>query len=331
MRLWPFNRSEKRQSGAYSDAILSELLRTAGGEVAIATATAAVEAAAGYWARALAGATSSHPTITPAYLACVGREMIRRGEALHEIRVDDAGQVQLVPVAHWDVWGAPDRAAWWYNATINGPSTSSVRPLPGVAVVHQVYAVDPLAPWRGVSPLKYAGLSAELLATLERKLADEAGGPVGSVLPIPQDGGDDGDDADPMEPLKATLRTLRGRLAFVETTSAGWDEGQTKAPRRDWQQQRIGANPPATLRDLRGDVAMAVLTACGVPTALVDDSDGTAQREAWRRFVMGQVAPQAGGDCKRVKRKAGNSRFLRLLATVGVGPGRQEPSVPESG
>ena len=56
MRWWPF-KSEKRQSGgAYHDAILNELLRAAGGEVAIATSTAAVEAAAGYWARALAGA-----------------------------------------------------------------------------------------------------------------------------------------------------------------------------------------------------------------------------------------------------------------------------------
>ena len=296
MRWWPFGKSEKRQSGAYSDAILNELLRAAGGEVAIATATAAVEAAAGYWARALAGARVNHPAVTPAYLACVGREIVRRGEALHEIQVDGTGMVQLIPVAHWDVWGAPDRAGWWYNATINGPSTSAVRPLPGAAVVHQVYATDPLAPWRGVSPLKYAGLTGELLATLERKLADEAGGPVGSVLPIPTDGGDDDDeDNDPMAPLKATLRTLRGRMAFVETTSAGWDEGQTKAPRRDWQPQRIGANPPGVLRDLRGDVGAAILTACGVPMALVDDSDGTAQREAWRRFIMGQVAPQAEG------------------------------------
>ena len=187
---WPFGKSERRQSGgAYHDAVLNELLRAAGGEVAVTTATAAVEAAAGYWARALAGARVGHPAITPAYLASVGREIIRRGEALHEVRVDDAGMVQLVPVAHWDVWGAPDRSAWWYNATINGPSTSSVRPLPSAAVIHQTYAVDPLAPWRGVSPIKYAGLTGELLATLERKLADEAGGPVGSVLPIPRRSG----------------------------------------------------------------------------------------------------------------------------------------------
>lgn len=295
MRWWPFSRkTEQRQAGGgYSDAILNELLRAAGGEVAIATATAAVEAAAGYWARALAGARVSHPAVTPAYLASVGREIVRRGEALHEIQVDAAGQVQLIPVAHWDVWGAPDRAGWWYNATVNGPSTSAVRPLPGAAVVHQVYATDPLAPWRGVSPLRYAGLTGELLATLERKLADEAGGPVGSLLAIPADPGDDDDDDDPMAGLKASIKALKGRVAFVETTASGWGEGQSGAPRRDWVPQRLGANPPGVLRDLRGDVAMAVLEACGVPVSLVADADGTSQRESWRRFVMGAVAPQA--------------------------------------
>ena len=30
---------------------------------------------------------------------------------------------------------------------------------------------------------------------------------------------------------------------------------------------------------------------CGVPVSLVTDADGTSQREAWRRFVMGSVEP----------------------------------------
>ena len=33
--------------------------------------------------------------------------------------------------------------------------------------------------------------------------------------------------------------------------------------------------------------------ACGVPAALVTDADGTAQREAWRRFAMGPLAGMA--------------------------------------
>ena len=49
------------------------------------------------------------------------------------------------------------------------------------------------------------------------------------------------------------------------------------------------AGPPT----LRSDAALAVLDACGVPRALVSAEDGTAQREAWRRFVMGSVEPVA--------------------------------------
>lgn len=296
MRWWPFSRNEKRQSASYSDAILNELVRAAGGEVALATATAATEAAAGLWARALAGARSSHPAVTPAYMACIGREIVRRGEALHAIEVDDVGLVRLVPIAHWDVWGGADPRGWWYNCTLNGPSTSTVRPLPRDAVVHQVYATDPGAPWRGVSPLRYAGATGTLLANLESKLGQEVSGPVGSVLPLPRDGGVDDDDDDPMAPLKAAIKTLRGRMAFVESM-AFWNQAQSGSQqvpaRMDWAQKRIGADPPATLRDLRGDVAASILDACGVPVSLVTDADGTSQRESWRRFVMGAVQPQA--------------------------------------
>ena len=36
---------------------------------------------------------------------------------------------------------------------------------------------------------------------------------------------------------------------------------------------------------------MSVLSACGVPVSLATDADGTSQREAWRRFVMGSFEP----------------------------------------
>ena len=39
---------------------------------------------------------------------------------------------------------------------------------------------------------------------------------------------------------------------------------------------------------------MTVLSACGVPVSLATDADGTSQREAWRRFVMGAVEPLLG-------------------------------------
>ena len=76
----------------------------------------------------------------------------------------------------------------------------------------------------------------------------------------------------------------------VETTSAGWGEGRTAAPAEDWKPRRFGASPPDALPTLRSDAALAVLAACQVPAALITDADGTAQREAWRRWAMGPLA-----------------------------------------
>ena len=54
---------------------------------------------------------------------------------------------------------------------------------------------------------------------------------------------------------------------------------------------RIGADPPDTLRALRSEVGRAVLGCAGVPVELFEPGQGTGQREAWRRFLFGTVAP----------------------------------------
>ena len=48
-------------------------------------------------------------------------------------------------------------------------------------------------------------------------LADEASGPRGMLLPTPVDGNDPTITA-----LKSDLRSLRGKVALVESTSSGW-------------------------------------------------------------------------------------------------------------
>ena len=44
---------------------------------------------------------------------------------------------------------------------------------------------------------------------------------------------------------------------------------------------------------VREDAFNAVLAACGTPPALFDDSDGTAQRESFRRYLTLTVQPMA--------------------------------------
>ena len=93
-----------------------------------------------------------------------------------------------------------------------------------------------------------------LAANLEQRLGEEAGGAVGHLLPIPQDGGDGSTD-DPNAQLKLDLAAGRGRTLLVETTSAGHGEGRMSAPQQDWVSSRFGADPPLSLGSLRGDAA----------------------------------------------------------------------------
>ena len=285
---WPWDKSEKRQAagGGFTDALVAAIVARAGGaSVGEPGALAALEIAAGLWARAFAAAEVSPeiPAVSPSFLASVARQLVRCGEAVWAIDVR-RGEIDLRPAGSWDVAGGADPESWHYRLDLFGPSGNETRIYPAESVCHFRYATDPERPWAGVSPWSYARQTALLAANLELRLSEEAGSRVGYLLPVPSDGGDGSVD-DPLAGLKSDLGALAGNTALVETTSAGFGEGRAAAPLADWKPQRMGANPPATLADLRGAAAVDVLAACGVPPALASGTaEGTAQREAWRRF-----------------------------------------------
>ena len=294
---------EYRDSDAsYTDLIVSGLVAAASGTGARnATRTAAVEACAGAWARALAAATvapvgAATAGVTAAFLADVGRRLIRSGDALYVISIGPDGTV-LLPAAAWDVLGGYEPAGWRYRVTLAGPDVTVTRTIPAAGVVHLRWATAPGRPWAGVSPLAWASETGRLSGGLEEALADEAAGPRGSVLPIPESQreptDDDADGDDPLAGLRGDLLRLRGGLAMVETMSAGYGDRGGR-PDADWKSRRIGAEPPDVLATLRSDAALTIYAACGVPPSLVTmPADGTAQREGWRRFLHGSVSPVA--------------------------------------
>ena len=49
--------------------------------------------------------------------------------------------------------------------------------------------------------------------------------------------------------------------------------------------------PPDSMEKIRAGAFNAVLAACGTPPALFDDSDGTSQRESFRRYLTTVVQP----------------------------------------
>ena len=334
---------ERREAVPFTDAVVAALTAQAAGTAAgDPSAIAALEAAAGLYAAAFAGATVTPSNamtagLTPACRALIARDLIRRGESLHAIELR-AGAVRLAPVGSWDVRGPADEGAWWYRCDVFGPSGNETRFVPSGAVIHARYAVDASRPWFGLAPLQWARATGTLAANLETRLGEEAGAPVAHLLPVPPDGGDGGDD-DPLASLKTDLATAKGKSVLVETTAAGFGEGRQAAPMEDWKPRRIGASPPDALPTLRTDAALAVLAACQVPAGLFTDADGTSQREAWRRWAMGPLAGLAAVVEAELAAKldqpvrfdfsglwaadmAGRAQSFKAMVTAGMDPGK---------
>ena len=294
---WPWSREKRDSGGDFTDAVVRLIEAQAAGTAADASSTAAVEAAAGALSRAFASAEVSGPghvldAVSPSFLAQVGRDLIRSGDSMHVIDVDEMGRVSLLPCSSWHFEGTAHPDSWTVRATFYGPSTSTTRNLPFAGVVFVRWGSTPGQPYVGTGPLSWAHTTARLQSETERSLADEAGGPLAQLLAIPQDGGD-GEEEDPLKLLKHDLRTARGRALLVETAAAGWGEGRASAPQRDWRPERLGPQPPDSMAKVREGAFNAVLAACGTPPALFDDSDGTSQRESFRRYLTTVVQPLA--------------------------------------
>ena len=192
----------------------------------------------------------------------------------------------LSPCHTWDIDGGPDPDSWVYDVERAGPSrTKATRNVAASRIVHLRYSVDPSQPWRGLGPLQRARTSATLAANVETRLSEELGQSAGEILPVP--------DGKSKSELQADLRKIAGQVALVESTASGWGDGSQGAPRRDLEQRRIGASPPDVLAVLRDSAALHVLALCGVPTTLLERSDGTALRESWRQFLHSSVQPVA--------------------------------------
>ena len=150
----------------------------------------------------------------------------------------------------------------------------------------------PGQPYVGVPPTSWAHTTARLGSEAEKALADESAGPIANLLPVPQDGGD-GEDDDPLATLKSDIKAGRGRAVLVETTAAAWGEGRAAAPSGDWTPKRLGPSMTDTQARIAQESFERTLAACGVPPSLFTDADGTAQREAVRRWHLGTVIPLA--------------------------------------
>ncbi len=297
----PWRFWERRDS--YTDILVNALVDAAENPAKSANATAAVEAAAWAYQSAFQAAKLDPklPALSPSFLGDLVRQLVRHGQAIYEIGVS-GGVIILRPATSWTITGGADEGAWVYRVERQGPTSSTSKTIPSAGVLHFRYATLPGRSWEGLGPLQFATATGTLAGVLEQRLGEEAGAPSALLLPIPGDGGDGG-EGDPLAEMKSDLAKARGRPVVLKTTASGWGEGPAAAPRRDWAQSRIGAHPPDVLRSLRKDVIESLVTACGVPVSLVNDGDGTGQRESWRRFVMGSCEPLSARIAEELSRK----------------------------
>lgn len=287
MRLFGYDLITRADS-SYTDALVATITANAGGQTtAFPNATAALEACAGIVGRAFASAEiDSTPmvkeSLTPSFLALVGRSLMRRGELICYIGADTG--YDLLPCASHDVSGGAVPDSWRYRCVVSGPSrTRTYRGIPREGVVHLTYSVDPETPWKGEGPLQVARIAGRLSAETAAALADESSGPRGSFLPLPVDG-----DDPTVAPLKADIRKAKGSMLLVESgdyDNAGLGRGV------DHKAQRFGANPPAGLLETMSIASREIMAACGVNPALFTAEAGSAGREAYRQLLFGTVAP----------------------------------------
>ena len=304
---WPWTKkTETRQSGGgYTDAVVSAITAQASATVADVSSTAAIEAAAGALSRTLVSADVEGPgwardAISPPWLQQVGRSLVREGNSLSVVGMR-GDRLTLTPAAFFNFESQTqlddsDEEDWMCRATTYGPSSSTTRLLPRSQLIFLRWGTSPGTRYRGQGPTSWAHLTARLQGEAERSLADEAAGPVAQIVTAPEgeDLGDTDDGTDTHAAEKMALKNARGRLAFVETTRTGGENGPGAAPARDWTPVRMGPTPPAAFVEVADQAFARMLAACGVPPAMfVGTADGTAQREGLRRWHMNVVLPVA--------------------------------------
>ena len=300
---WPWSRKmETRQSGGgYTDSIVAAIEAQASATVADVSSTAAIEAAAGALSRALMACEVEGPSwvrdaVSPPWLAQVGRSIVREGSSLSVIgwRGD---RLLLTPAAFHNFESQTqqddtDEESWRCRATTYGPSSSVTRLLPRQQLVFLRWGTSPGTRYRGQGPTSWAHLTARLQGEAERSLADEAGGPLAQLLTTPEGTDTDSDDdTDPWAEVRASLKGARGGLALLETVRTGGGDGPSASPARDWDPRRLGPAPTEAMVKLSDMAFTRMLAACGCPPSLFVSDDGTAQREAVRRWHLNTVQP----------------------------------------
>ena len=310
-------RPERETRDSYSEQVISARVDAVSGSTA-SDALGAIETCAGLWERAFASGRS--PVLSRWQMAMIGRGLLLAGASVWHVR--GARRPRIEAVSSWDIDGGAEPASWTYRLSIASPKgTRTVTGVPAGRVLHARIGARESHPWRGCSPFTASRASRDVLKNLERQLALEAGGPVGSIIPVPQ----------PSQELADDVRDVGGSVVLGESGPMGHDD--SRRPVNEWQPRRIGFDAPESEGSIRRDVQRVLFSAAGVPPNLVDPQGGAAVRELWRAFLFGTIMPVAGLVGEELGRLglASDIDFSDLQASDVQGRARAYKSLTDAG
>ena len=231
----------------------------------------------------------------------MGRDVLRRGESLHLLGVDElTGRPTFDRAASWEVAG---RRRWAYEAKLFVPSGEPItrRVLMG-GVVHCMMGSQPSAPWRGLAPWQLASLSASALAEISRGVRDEGKTITGRIWTAP-----DGASQTQADNMANSLgRVKGGNSVIAESTAAGFGQGSTAAPKLDWKPNSTGQDhTPGNVQMLEA-VQASVASAYGVHPAMFNPAaTAPALREIKRLAYLSRTMPLADAIAAELSEKMG--------------------------
>jgi len=277
------------------------------GQTGLADLTATVQACVGLWEGALAASdVQGTDLLSRAVMASAARSLALRGESLWYV-----GDEGLRPVSDYDFSTSGGKVKA-YRLTI--PDAGGGRSITALAseVLHFKTGVDSSAPWSGTSPLRRASLTAELLNTLERALAETYGNaPIGSaVVPFPESTGTD------LETLAAGFKGRRGRVLLRESVNVA-AQGSV-APASDWKPQDLTPDLERAMMTQNWKAARdSVLAAYGVlPGGYDAATTGPMVREMQRHLAGWTLQPMAMLMAEEATEKLGSTVEIDVMRPV---------------